>query len=74
MGIRDQLEKMAPAMLGSTGILGAIQFAGQLTDYLADGQLDNHEIQSLIMGASSGLQMVIAVVLMAYFKLKDQQK
>ncbi|HJY22911.1 MAG TPA: hypothetical protein VJ279_08510 [Hanamia sp.] len=55
-------------LLGSAGFLGIFQFLGQLSDYLSDGQLDNHEIQQLFLSTTSAAQTIIIIAVVVYFK------
>jgi hypothetical protein len=66
--MNDFLDKNLNKFLGSAGILGIFQFVGQLRDYLADGHLDNHEIQQLFLSTTSAAQTVIIIAVVVYMK------
>lgn len=66
--MNDFFEKHLGKLLGSAGFMGIFQFLGQLRDYLADGQLDNHEIQQLFLSSTSAAQTVIIVAVVVYLK------
>ena len=66
--MNDFFDKHIFKLLGSAGFLGLFQFIGQLTDYLADGQLDNHEIQQLLLSSSSAAQTMIVLAIIVYLK------
>lgn len=61
-------------MLGGAGVLGIVQFVGQLRDYLADGHLDNHEIQQLFLSTTSSAQTIIIVAVVVYMKFFKKDK
>lgn len=54
--------------LGVAGALGVFQFIGELCDYLADGELDTHEIQQLYLSTASAIQTLIIGTLFVYFR------
>lgn len=66
--MKDFLENNIHKILGSAGLLGLIQFLGQLRDYMADGQLDTHEIEQLFLSSSSAAQTIIIAVIVIYLK------
>lgn len=70
--MNDFFEKHLFNLLGSAGFLGIFQFVGQLRDYLADGHLDNHEIQQLFLSSTSAVQTAIIIAVVAYMKFYKQ--
>lgn len=66
--MKDFIEKHLNKLLGSAGFLGIFQFIGQLRDYLADGQLDNHEIQQLFLSTTSAAQTAIIIAVVVYIR------
>lgn len=66
--MNDFFEKHLAKLLGSAGFLGIFQFIGQLRDYLADGHLDNHEIQQLFLSTTSAAQTAIIIAVIIYMK------
>lgn len=66
--MNDFLEKNLTKILGSAGFLGIFQFIGQVRDYLADGELDNHEIQQLFLSTTSAAQTILIIAIVIYLK------
>lgn len=66
--MKDFIDNNINKLLGSAGFLGIFQFVGQLRDYLADGHLDNHEIQQLFLSTTSAAQTIIIVAVVVYMK------
>lgn len=66
--MKDFIDNNLGKLLGSAGFLGIFQFIGQLRDYLADGQLDNHEIQQLFLSTTSAAQTIIIIAVVVYMK------
>lgn len=62
--IKNNINKL----VGSISIASIIQFIGQMHTYLADGKIDNHEIEQIILSATSGVQLAGALAIIGYFK------
>ena len=72
--MRNFIHKHIHKLLFSVALLGVLQFLGQVSDYLSDGQLDFHEIQQLIMSCTSGAQTIIILTIVIFIKLEKEKK
>ncbi len=66
--MNDFLKNNINKVVGSFSIISVIQFIGQMHDYLSDGKLDSHEIEQMVLSATSGIQLAGVCALVGYFK------
>ncbi len=68
----DFFEKHLGKFVGGTTILSSVNFVTLLVSSLSDGIITDEELHALIQ-ASSGIQVVVLVVIMAFLKSRNDK-
>ncbi len=66
--MNDFFKRNINKLIGSISIVSPIQFLGQMHDYLSDGKLDTHELEQMILSATSGIQLAGVFAIIGYLK------